>query len=186
MRKILKIVIAALAIFCYTGVVSGETRYTNANEGLRLRENYSTDSAVLDTLPYGTAVDAVGWVLDGFDYWIRVEYNDKVGYVMGKYLSKSELGDPHDGMSYLGNWHCTAYTHTGNVCANGNYPSAGYTIACNGLPFGVQVYIDGIGYRTVEDRGPASLGNEWLDLFHDSYDECVAFGSQYHDVWIVN
>lgn len=88
-------------------------------------------------------------------------------------------------MTYLGTLSCTAYTHTGNPCANGNYPSDGYTIAHNTLPFGTEVYIDGVGYRTVEDRGPGYLGSEWLDIFMDTHDACVQWGMQDRDVYLV-
>ena len=92
---------------------------------------------------------------------------------------------PQEQLTYLGTWSCTAYTHTGNSCANGNYPSDGYTIAHNTLPFGTEVYIDGVGYRTLEDRGPGYLGSEWCDIFMDSYDACVHWGMQDRDVYLV-
>ena len=88
-------------------------------------------------------------------------------------------------MTYLGNWHITAYAATGNPCANGNYPSTGYTIACNSLDFGTQVYIEGVGVRIVEDRGPGWLGSEWCDLYLGDYSLCVAWGSQYRDVYLI-
>ena len=182
-KKILKCIIIALVISFPINVYA-ETMYTNANGGLRLRSSYSTDSEVLDVIPFNAAVEAFALVVKGFESWIKVNYNNQTGYVVGKYL-REYTTEEHDGMRYLGNFHCTAYTHTGSACANGNYPSAGYTIACNSLDFGTQVYIDGLGYRTVEDRGPDYLGSEWLDCFMDTYDECVAFGSQHLDVWVV-
>ena len=94
----------------------------------------------------------------------------------GAWLPKTE-------MTYLGNWMTTAYTHTGNCCANGNYPTE-CTVACNSLPFGTEIYID-VGYRVVEDRGPGSMPSEWLDIFMDSYDSCVQWGIQYRDVYLV-
>ena len=92
---------------------------------------------------------------------------------------------PEPQLEYIGNWSITAYTHTGNCCANGNYPTDGYTVAHNTLPFGTEIYIDGVGYRTVEDRGPGYLGSEWCDLFMDSYNACVQWGIQNRDVYIV-
>ena len=35
------------------------------------------------------------------------------------------------GMTYIGQYYCTGYVATGNPCANGNYPTVGYTIASN-------------------------------------------------------
>ena len=187
MKKILKCVLVALAIFVVPTVAHAEIRYVNAPSGLRLRESYSTESEIITVIPYNTEVEAIGFAVKGFEKWIEIEYGDSTGYVSSKWLRESdedcEVTD-HDGMEYLGNWQITAYTHTGSVCANGNYPSAGYTIACNSLDFGTEVYIDGIGYRTVEDRGP--LGSECIDCFMDTYDECIAFGLQYRDVWLAS
>lgn len=182
-KKILKCVVAALAILIPMSA-SAETRYTNANGGLRLRASYSTESEILDVIPFNSEVDIFALVVNGFETWGKIKYNGQTGYVVYKYLREAKT-EEHDGMRYLGNWHCTAYTHTGSACANGNYPSAGYTIACNSLDFGTELYIDGLGYRTVEDRGPDYLGSEWIDIFCDSYDECVAFGSQHLDIWVV-
>ena len=107
---------------------------------------------------------------------------DKNGYVCADYLS---LENPLDGMELLGTWRITAYAYTGSPCANGCYPSAGYTVACNSLDFGTEIYIDGVGFRTVEDRGPSWLGSEWCDLYLGDYWECVQWGNQYRRVWMV-
>ena len=76
----------------------------------------------------------------------------------------------------------TAYIPTGNPCANGNYPQAGYTVACNTLPFGTKIYIEGWGYRVVEDRG--GMPGNGIDLFVNSYDEAVNIGRQSVNVYI--
>lgn len=85
----------------------------------------------------------------------------------------------------LGQWRITAYAYTGSPCANGNYPTAGYTIACNSLPFGTRVYIEGVGELVVEDRGPTWLGSDWCDLYLGDVSECIQWGDQYRDVYIV-
>ena len=89
------------------------------------------------------------------------------------------------GWIYLGTYEITAYEWTGNPCANGNYPSEGYTVACNSLPFGTTVYIEGIGYRTVEDRGATWHSSQWIDLYLGDVSACYQFGRQYLDVWVV-
>lgn len=88
-------------------------------------------------------------------------------------------------MTYVGNFSCTAYTWTGNPCANGNYPVDGYSVACNSLDFGTHIYIEGIGERVVEDRGPSSMPSAWLDIYMDSYDACVQWGVQDRAVYII-
>lgn len=89
------------------------------------------------------------------------------------------------GMIYLGNYQITAYEWTGYPCANGNYPTEGYTVACNSLPFGTVVYIEGVGYRTVEDRGADWHSSQWIDLYLGDVGECFSWGVQYLDVWVV-
>lgn len=179
LSKNIKYAIAMLfAVFIFATSVSADTMYVDSNNGLRLREKPNTESEVICTVPYGKEVETVYQVKE----WYRVKYDDKAGYMLGEFLTEE---DPLDGMTYLGNWHITAYTHTGSPCANGNYPTAGYTIACNSLDFGTKVYIAGIGIRTVEDRGPGWLGSAWCDVFMGTYNECVQWGSQYRDVYLI-
>ena len=165
--------------------VRTEAENVRAVNGLRLRSDTSTDSTILAKLPYGTEVEVIESGL-GDGNWSKVETEFGNGHVWSSWLTTDKiLKEDKEDYEYLGNFHITAYTHTGNVCANGNYPTAGYTVACNSLDFGTQIYIEGIGVRTVEDRGLGWLGSEWLDLFCDSLEECVAWGSQYKDVYIV-
>lgn len=88
-----------------------------------------------------------------------------------------------EGMTYLGDYQLTAYEWTGNPCANGNYPTEGYTIASNTLPIGTRVYIEGIGERTVEDTGGMS-GNT-IDIYMGDPGTCVEFGRQSGAVYII-
>lgn len=81
------------------------------------------------------------------------------------------------GMTYIGTYYCTGYVATGNPCANGNYPSVGYTIASNSLPMGTTVYIDGLGDRVVEDTG--GMPNSVIDVFVGSVDEAYAITGNY-------
>lgn len=86
------------------------------------------------------------------------------------------------GLVYIGDYRVTAYEWTGNPCANGNYPSEGYTVACNDLPFGTEVYIDGVGWRVVEDRGGGGEG--WMDLYLGDVSACYEWGVQYRSVYV--
>lgn len=83
---------------------------------------------------------------------------------------------------YLGSFKCTGYVATGNTCANGNYPTSGYTIASNSLPMGTRVYIEGIGERVVEDTG--GMGNGVIDVFVDSTSEAYALTGDY-EVYVI-
>ena len=75
----------------------------------------------------------------------------------------------------------SAYTHTGSVMANGEYPYVG-AVASNDYPLGTIVYIDGNPY-TVADR-MASGVHGVIDIFMDSYHEAVNFGRQYTTVYV--
>lgn len=175
-------------MFIITIPVFGKTYYVDLRDGLNVMEEPSMEAKILDTLDYGTQIDTIKDKELVGTKWRKFWWENNNGINVCVYVYSDGLitENPLDSFIYMGNWHITAYTHTGNVCANGNYPTAGYTIACNSLDFGTEVYIDGVGFRTVEDRGPGWLGSSWCDVFMDSYGECVAFGSQYHDVWVLN
>ena len=92
---------------------------------------------------------------------------------------------PEEELEYLGQFEMTAYEWTGNPCANGNYPEVGYTVACNSLPLGTTVYIEGVGYRVVEDRGADWHGSNWMDLYLGDVDSCYEWGVRSVDVYVV-
>lgn len=88
-------------------------------------------------------------------------------------------------LEYLGTFEVTAYEWTGNPCANGNYPTEGYTVACNSLPLGTELYLEGIGYRVVEDRGADWHSYDWLDLYLGDVDACYEWGVRSIEVYVV-
>ena len=92
---------------------------------------------------------------------------------------------PEEELEYLGTFDMTAYEWTGSPCANGNYPTVGYTVACNSLPLGTTVYIEGVGYRVVEDRGAEWHGSNWMDLYLGDVDSCYEWGVRSVEVYIV-
>ena len=81
---------------------------------------------------------------------------------------------------------CTAYTATGNATAVGVMPQAEHTIASwNGLPFGTQVYVPALGITyTVEDRGGA-VSEGIIDIYMNSENECIQFGRQNLEAYII-
>ena len=176
MRKILTTIIVLLA---FTHPAMADTKYVNSRDGLRVRAEPGTDGEVLEVVPFGTALV----LADDGDYgnWYMVWHGDRTAYVCKDYLQED---NPLHDMDYKGKWRITAYAYTGSACANGNYPQTGYTVACNYLPFGTEVYIEGVGFRTVEDRGPAWLGDEWCDLYLGDTSECIRWGDQYRGVWV--
>lgn len=178
MNKIIKILFAfdvIILLFLLIMVIKADAEYVTAPEGLNIRREPGTDAEVLEVIPF--AGEVYGEIEAG---WMRLEGRE--GYVKAEYLS---VDDPLEGMTYLGEWRTTAYAYTGSACANGEYPEEGYTIACNSLPFGTQVYISGAGFRTVEDRGPASMGDAWLDIYMANVNDCIQWGDRYLDVYVV-
>lgn len=89
-----------------------------------------------------------------------------------------------DTMTYAGCYELTAYIATGNPCASGVYPTVGRTVACNSIPMGTTVYIEGYGTYVVEDTG--GMGGGVIDMFVGSYDEAIQFGRRTAEVYIVD
>lgn len=76
----------------------------------------------------------------------------------------------------------TAYTHTGGVMANGQYPYVG-AVASDDLPLGTTVIINGSSY-IVADRFGGGY-SDMIDIFVDTEEEAIQFGRQYLDVTVV-
>ena len=166
-----KAVLAAALILCSTTV---NAEYVNSDNGLNIRSEPNIQSEIVGVLGFGEEV--TGRIKKG---WMKIDS----GYICADYLQDT---NPLEDFEYLGNWRITAYAWTGHMCANERYPEEGYTIACNSLPLGSEVYIDGVGFRTVEDRGPAWMGDEWCDLYLGDTGECIAWGDQRKNVYLVN
>lgn len=163
-----KIITIGLAVTLMS--VPASAAYVTAPNGLCVRSEPSEDAEVLEVLPIRTEVD--GEITDG---WMQIEDG---------YISTDYIGDK-DPLELIGTWRVTAYAYTGSACADGIFPEVGETVACNSLDFGTKVYIDGIGVRTVHDRGPGCMGSEWLDLYLGDTQECISFGDQVRKVYLV-
>lgn len=77
----------------------------------------------------------------------------------------------------------TAYTWTGNPMANGQYPYVG-ACASNYFPLGTVLYIEGYGTYTVCDRG--GMANNVIDIYMETYEECIQFGRRSALVTVIN
>ena len=105
-----------------------------------------------------------------------------------KYIAQTtldELAEKNAGpkMSLVGTYQLTAYIATGNCCASGVYPTVGRTVACNSLPLGTRIYIEGYGEYVVEDTG--GMGGGVIDVFVGSYGEAISFGRRSANVYII-
>ena len=87
--------------------------------------------------------------------------------------------------SYYGCLELTAYTWTGNPCADGVYPSSGYTVACNNSDLWHHwIYIEGYGNYYVHDTG--GMGYGVIDIYMDSYDSCIQFGRRSANIYVID
>lgn len=98
---------------------------------------------------------------------------------------------------YMGNYTITFYCPCKKCCgkspgdpgykitASGTTATEGRTIGVNPkvIPYGTEVYIDGLGWYTAEDTGGAIKGNK-IDVYMESHQECLQMGKQYRDVYV--
>ena len=102
-----------------------------------------------------------------------------------------EYDGTEESLTYLGVWASTGYCPGSCCCgqwasgytASGTWATEGITCACGMFDFGTVLYIEGFGYRVVEDRG---VEGEFVDIFYSSHDAASAHGLQYVNVWLVN
>lgn len=89
----------------------------------------------------------------------------------------------------LGEWRITEYCPC-RICnggftgtASGAPLTPGRTVACNSLPFGAEIYVEGYGWRVVEDRGGG--GACWVDILVETHEDAQSVdGSSVRKVWV--
>ena len=95
------------------------------------------------------------------------------------------VSETNEEYTYYANYQLTAYCATGNACADGVYPSVGYTVASNDPNLWHKwIYIDGWGTYYVHDKG--AMPSNVIDIFMGSYDECIQFGRRSADIYVYN
>jgi len=81
-------------------------------------------------------------------------------------------------------WTVTAYCACEKCCpgsadgltASNRRPTEGITVAADpSIPFGTEIWIEGIGSRLVEDRGSAITGNH-IDIYFADHEDAREFG----------
>ena len=99
--------------------------------------------------------------------------------------------EPNEDWEYLGNYYITGYRmfnaeenggRSDGVTASGVVGTPGHTVAMKGIPFGTMIYVDGLGYYVVEDRG---VGEGCVDIACNTKKETYEL-TGYRDVYIVN
>jgi uncharacterized protein YabE (DUF348 family) len=80
----------------------------------------------------------------------------------------------------------SGYTHTGRRTATGIQPRYGVVaVDTSVIPMGTKLYIEGYGYATAADTGSAINGND-IDLFFNSFTQCMLWGRRSVKVYIIN
>lgn len=76
---------------------------------------------------------------------------------------------------------------TDGITASGTLAQEGITAAADWTVIepGTKVYIDGVGYRTVEDKGGAIKGNR-IDVFMSSHERALEAGVHGAQVFLIN
>ncbi len=96
---------------------------------------------------------------------------------------EDEAYEYHNGQipgDYIGHYTLTAYEWTGQPMADGQYPYYG-AVACNSLPLGTWIYIEGYGTFQVCDRG--GMASNVIDIYLGDEDTCWEFGVREADVY---
>lgn len=87
--------------------------------------------------------------------------------------------------TYLGVFMVTCYDLTGETASGAMAGPESVAVDPNVIPFGTELYIDGVGTRTADDTGGAIIGDH-LDIWEPSYDECIDWGVRYRSVYRVD
>jgi len=70
------------------------------------------------------------------------------------------------------------------ITASGTKPQQGRTAAANWAPFGTKVYVDKVGWFTIEDRMSKRF-NSRLDIYFNKHSDALKFGIRTNRVWKV-
>lgn len=101
---------------------------------------------------------------------------------------KAEAAKPK--LTSIGTCYITGYDNCVQCCgkwaggptASGVMPTVNHTVAMSSAyPFGTRIYIDGLGYYTVEDRG---VGSGTVDVYCNNHSEAYAI-TGYYQVYLV-
>lgn len=175
-----------------TGEEDNGTGTEQDNSAVSESHSYMDESRDSDEAGYEGSMeyDNIGFIDSelGIDNYSDM---DESGFVESDTDYESESGSDSGNLIYLGTWSVTAYCPNACCCgqwatgytASGTYATEGRTVACGSLPIGTEIYIEGWGYRTVEDLG---VDGEWIDLFFYDHASASAFGLQYLDIYLVN
>lgn len=124
------------------------------------------------------------------DTWSIVQYEDAIYFIETKYLSNEKItppvqkqpeeSKPVNNLIYLGKYKLTYYCSCVKCCgksdgitASGKKVQEGLTVACNSLPLGTKISIEGHIYE-VQDRG--GMKSNVIDIYVNSHQKALNLG----------
>lgn len=106
----------------------------------------------------------------------------------------NNLKDSRCEFKYLGTYKITYYCdeRTDHICggtgvtASGVPTDVGTTIAVDPkiIPYGTEVYIEGVGHRIAQDCGGA-VKDKHIDVLVQTHAEAMRLGTTYKDIWVI-
>lgn len=184
MKKIIKIIGAAIAAMtlCVTPISAASYKYVTA-DSLNIRLAPEIADNVIKTVDYRERLT----VLEDDGEWSKVLCaNGNIVYASSLYLS--DIQPPVRVKNSKGKYLFTAtrISHycSGSCCngsnagrtASGKLMQPYYTCACNGLPLGTKIYIEGYGVLEVQDRLSSRYGSTVIDILVNSHSEAYEKG----------
>lgn len=123
----------------------------------------------------------------------RIVERDKLVIITAPHTRQKEtLRTEEPQLVSLGTFTCYAYCSCPGCCGqwsggptqSGTMPEEGRTVAADWsvLPAGTEIYIDGVGWRTVEDTGSGITGDK-LDIYMESHQAALAWGVREMEVF---
>lgn len=192
MKKIISILLILCMSICMMPTMvsaNNTTTYVVNCSALNVRTQPSTQSSIIGLLYRGNQIVG-GQSSNG---WTPIVYNGKNAFVYSAYLttkSNNTNTNTNTGtLIYIGTYRTTGYDICYSCCgkvdgitASGTRATPGRTVAMKGYPYGTRIYIEGIGYRTVEDTGGFRANT--IDVLCNNHSECYAI-TGYRKVYLV-
>lgn len=193
--KKLKVLITAVALIISLFLLVSPLLIAYAQSAMvRIEDNFPTamevleeDTEIEEELSEIPTVSAgIATVLDEESVNIETEKIEEETVTVSTY-SREVVQSPRT--ESLGEYRLTAYCSCEKCCgkwsqfnktASGTTPKEGRTVACNSLPFGTKLLIDGEEY-IVEDTG--NMSNNVIDIYFYSHEEALQFGVQSTEVF---
>jgi 3D (Asp-Asp-Asp) domain-containing protein len=185
MKNLIKIIGAGIACLtlCTTPVSASTYKYVNSEDGVNIRLTPEISENIVKTVGYRERLT----IVETGKEWSRVLCaNGSICYVSTQYLSDTQppVKKKNSQGKYL--FTATRISHycSGSCCnssnagrtASGKAMQPYYTCACNGLPLGTKIYIEGYGILEVQDRLSSRYGGTVIDILVNSHSEAMQKG----------